>query len=84
MENSSRKFEICAGAGSNQTKLPRHYIRMKFKAETHLDLSGEDLCNKCLFAIERDVYSVKELIERWTCSVIIIHPHVVDKDCMGH
>ena len=66
MENSSRKFEICAGAGPNQTKLPRHYIRGKFKAETHLDLSGKDLCDKCLFAIERNVYSVKELIERWT------------------
>ena len=31
-----------------------------------MDLSGEDLCDKCLFEIERDVYSVKELIERST------------------
>ena len=67
MENPSRKFEICAEAGPNQTMLPRHYIRRKFKAEKHLDLSGEDLCDKCLFGIERDVYSVKELIEEWTC-----------------
>ena len=66
MENPSRKCEICAEACPNQTKLPRHYIRRKFKAETHLDLSGEDFCDKCLFEIERDVYSVKELIERWT------------------
>ena len=40
MENPSRKCEICAEAGPNQTKLPRHYIRRKFKAETHLDLSS--------------------------------------------
>ena len=31
-----------------------------------MDLSGEDLYNKCLFEIERDLYSVKELMERWT------------------
>ena len=66
MENPSQKCEICAEAGPNQTMLPRHYIRRKFKAQTLLDLSGEDLCDKCLFEIERDVYSVKELIERWT------------------
>ena len=66
MENPSQKCEIRAEAGSNQTKLPRHYIRRNFKAETHLELSGEDLCDKCLFEFERDVYSVKELIERWT------------------
>ena len=24
------------------------------------------MCDKCLFEIERDVYSVKELMERWT------------------
>ena len=59
MENASQKYEICAEAGPNQTKLPRHYIRRKFKAETHLELSDEDLCDKCLFEIERDVYSVK-------------------------
>ena len=53
MENPSQKCEICAEAGPNQTKLPRHYIRKKFKAETHLDLSGEDLCDTCLFEIER-------------------------------
>ena len=53
-------------AGPNQTKLPRHYIRRKFKAETHLEQSGENLCDKCLFEIERDVYSVRERIERWT------------------
>ena len=53
MENPSRKCEICAEAGPNQTKLPRHYIRRKCKADTHLDLSGEDLCDKCLFEIER-------------------------------
>ena len=41
-------------------------IRKKFKAETHLELPGEDLCDKCLFEIERDVHSVKELKERWT------------------
>ena len=35
MENPSQKGEICAQAGLNQTKLPRHYIRRKFKAETH-------------------------------------------------
>ena len=34
---------LCAEAGPNQTKLPRHYIRRKFKAERHLDLSGGDL-----------------------------------------
>ena len=66
MENPSQKCEICAEAGPNQTKLPRHYIKRKFKAETHLDLSGADLCDKCLLEIERDVYSVKELTERWT------------------
>ena len=48
MENPSRKCKICAVAGPNQTKLPRprHYIRRTFKAETHLELSGEDLCEK--------------------------------------
>ena len=55
MENTSQKYEICAETGTNQTKLPRHYIRRKFKAETHLELSGNDLCDKCLFEIERDV-----------------------------
>ena len=44
MKNPSQKCEICAEPGPNQTKLPRHYIRRKFKAETHLELSGEDLC----------------------------------------
>ena len=66
MENPLQKCEICAEAGPNQTKLPQHYIRKKFKAETHLELSDEDLCDKRLFEIERDVYCVKELIERWT------------------
>ena len=56
--------KVCAEAGPNQTKLPRHYTRTKFKAETHSDLSGEDLCDKCLFEIERVVYSVKELYMR--------------------
>ena len=66
MENRSRKCRLCTESGPNQTKLPRHYIRKKFKAETHLELSDE---NKCLFEIERDVFSVKELIEIWamTC-----------------
>ena len=36
MENPSQKCEICAEAGPNQSKLPRHYIRMKFKAETDM------------------------------------------------
>ena len=69
MENPSQKCEICAEACPNQTKLPRHYIRRKFKAGTQLELSDEDLCDKCLFEIERDLYSVKKLIERWaiTC-----------------
>ena len=58
----SSKCEICAEAGPNQTNLPRFYIRRKFKAETHLEMSDEDLYDKCLFEIERDVYSVKELI----------------------
>ena len=62
----SLKCEICAESGPNQTKLPRHYIRRKFKAETHLEMSDKDLCDKCLFEIERHVYSEKELIERWT------------------
>ena len=66
MESPSQQCEICAEAGPNQTKLPRHYIRRKFKAETHLEQSGENLCDKCLFEIERDVYSVRELIELWT------------------
>ena len=56
MENSSQKCEICAEASPNQTKLPRHYIRMKFKAETHFVLSDEDMCAKCLFEIERDMF----------------------------
>ena len=56
MENPSQKCEICAQAGLNQTKLPRHYIRRKFKAETHLELSEEDMCAKCLFQIERDMF----------------------------
>ena len=56
MENPSQKCEICAQAGPNQTKLPRHHIRMKFKAETHLELSDEDMCAKCLFEIERDMF----------------------------
>ena len=69
MENRSRKCRLCTESGPNQTKLPRHYIRRKFKAETHLELSDENLCDKCLFEIERDVFSVKELIEIWamTC-----------------
>ena len=56
MENPSQKCEICAQAGLNQTKLPRHYIRRKFKAETLLDLSDEDMCAKCLFKIERNMF----------------------------
>ena len=32
----------------------------------NLEPSGGDLCDKCLFEIEQNVYSVKELIERWT------------------
>ena len=56
MENPSQKCEICAQAGLNQTKLLRHYIRRKFKAETHLELSDEDMCAKCLFEIERDMF----------------------------
>ena len=66
MKNPSQNCRICAEFGPNQTKLPRHYVRRKFRAETHLELSGEDLCDKCLFKIERDVFSVKELIEMWT------------------
>ena len=66
MENPSQKCEICTEVGPNETELPRHYIRRKFEAETHLELSGKDLYDKCLFEIERDVYSEKELIERWT------------------
>ena len=56
-------------SGPNQTKLPQHYIRRQFRAETHLELSDEELCDKCLFEIERYVFSVKELIEMWviTC-----------------
>ena len=46
MENPSQKCEICAKPGPNQTKLPRHYIRKKFKAEIHLEQSGENLCDK--------------------------------------
>ena len=69
MDNSSRKCRICAESGPNQTKLPQHYIRRQFRAETYLELSDEELCDKCLFEIERYVFSVKELIEMWviTC-----------------
>ena len=71
MKNPWRKCRICAESGPNQTKLPRHYVRRQFRAETHvhLDLSDGYFCDKCLFEIERDVFSVKELIEMWviTC-----------------
>ena len=36
MEKPLQNCEICVKSGPNQTKLPRHYIRRKFKAETHL------------------------------------------------
>ena len=44
MENPSQKCEICAEAGPNQT-----INIILLKAETHLELSDEDLCEKfCL------------------------------------
>ena len=65
MENPSRKCRICAESGPSQTKVPRHYIRRQFRAETHLELSDKSLCDKCLFEIEQDVFGLKELIEMW-------------------
>ena len=56
MDNPSQKCGICAEAGPKQTK--QRLDRKKFKPETHLELSGKHLRDKCLFEIERDVYSV--------------------------
>ena len=55
MENPVRKCRICAVSGPNQTKLPQHYIRRQFRAETHLELSQEDLCDK-KWRSKRDIW----------------------------
>ena len=65
MENPSQKCEICAEAGPNQTINIISEGNLKLK-HNHLELSDEDFCDKCLLEFERDVYCVKELIERWT------------------
>ena len=55
-----RKCKICADSNPIQTKPPRHITRQ------NLEGSDEDLCDKCLFEIERHVFSVKNLTGMWT------------------
>ena len=59
MEYDWRNCKACTDSGPNQeVKLPRHKIKSQ-----NVDQRDEELCDKCLFDIERSVYSIKELVE---------------------
>ena len=62
-----RTLRKSVGYVQSQVRIKPCYLDIM--AEGNLDLrvlSGEHLCDKSMFKIERDVFSAKELTQMWT------------------